>query len=473
MSNAPDGSGGRRHHGHGGKHDVAPTALNYFTLFLQGIGAPVTQQNLNALYGVATLEGWNDRYNPLNVVQPEPGSTDYNSVGVQSYANFDSGVQGAIDLFTQNSVWDGVIRALRQGNSAENVLAAFKQVYAGWDPGVQFPMGSPADGHTMIGGNPGTGLINNNVNGGGGGGVDRGTGYYLHNDPLHHFLMMVPELRQIVEKAAKQDWSLPQFINHVENSNWYQSHSDTAMQVLIYQNRHPGTFEQRFSDARETVRTEANQLGVSLTPQQIHAIAMNGLLTGNISFSDAANADHVWLNQQLFNANQYSYTPGGGGQDNLQGGMAHTVAQIQQLATQYGFKNWSPAQEAKMAQDILTGKTTLDTYQQQLKDWASSAFPAYQKQIQGGQTVAQLAAPYVSSMSNILEVNPQSLDAFTPKIRAAMQGSSDGKGNFSNTPLWQFERQLRQDPRWQYTDNAHQAMSDVMTQVAQDWGFAA
>lgn len=128
---------------------VPPTAKNYFTAFLIGLGLPVTQANLDALYGVATAEGWNDRYNPLNVVQQEPGSTAFNSVGVQTYPNLNEGVQGAVQLFKGQN-WDGVRAALAQGNSTQAVLAAFKNAYF-WAPGISFSPGSATDGDKMIG----------------------------------------------------------------------------------------------------------------------------------------------------------------------------------------------------------------------------------------------------------------------------------------------------------------------------------
>ena len=118
---------------------TAPTSANYFAAFLAGIGAPVTPQNLAALYDVEHYEGINQRYNPLNVVQKEPGSTQFNSVGVQAYPDLQTGVKGAVDLFTQNSVWNGVIAALRQGTDTNAVLDQFDQVYDRWSPGTRLP----------------------------------------------------------------------------------------------------------------------------------------------------------------------------------------------------------------------------------------------------------------------------------------------------------------------------------------------
>lgn len=113
-----------------------PTARNYFTAFLTKLGITPNDQNIAALESVQHYEGNNNRYNPLNVIQPEPGSTNYNSVGVQTYADFQSGVQGAVDLF-QGSHWDGVRAALATGNEGQ-ILQAFDAGYT-WSPGTNIP----------------------------------------------------------------------------------------------------------------------------------------------------------------------------------------------------------------------------------------------------------------------------------------------------------------------------------------------
>lgn len=121
---------------------VKGTSRDFFVAVLQKLGITPTAGNLDALYSVEHLEGDNQRYNPLNVVQPEPGSTAFNSVGVQSFASFDTGVDGTATLLA-NSHWTGVRAALKGGNEAQ-VLAAFKEAYT-WDPNVNFPTSTAID----------------------------------------------------------------------------------------------------------------------------------------------------------------------------------------------------------------------------------------------------------------------------------------------------------------------------------------
>jgi len=123
---------------------VAGTSRAFFIAVLNKLGIPPSEGALNALYAVEHLEGDNQRYNPLNVIQPEAGSHAFNSVGVQSYANFDTGVQGTATLLS-NSHWTGVRAALKTGDT-NKILAAFQDAYT-WDKGVHFPLTSDIETH--------------------------------------------------------------------------------------------------------------------------------------------------------------------------------------------------------------------------------------------------------------------------------------------------------------------------------------
>lgn len=142
------------------------TYSQFFADVLTQLNLPVTQSNLIALGAVAHLEGLNDRYNPLNSVVQSGNSTQFNSVGVQDYKSYANGVAGTVALL-QGSHWDGVVNALREGNSTASVLAAFTSAYT-WDPGVSFNAASGATVLTQaIGtGTPGDVTVSDNTTNG-------------------------------------------------------------------------------------------------------------------------------------------------------------------------------------------------------------------------------------------------------------------------------------------------------------------
>ena len=122
------------------------------------------------------------------------------------------------------------------------------------------------------------------------------------------------------------------------------------------------------------------------------------------------------------------------------------------------------------ATQIVAGKLSTDTVYNTLRDSAASAFPQLADKIKAGIDVKTLADPYIQSMSNILEIPYTSVDLFDPKVRGALSYTlPDGK--VGTKSIFDFEKELRQDPRWQYTKNAKKTVAESTLRVLQDFGF--
>lgn len=314
-------------------------------------------------------------------------------------------------------------------------------------------------------GQPGAQVKNSGGEGpsGGGGGDTVSKQDYQAVDSLGSLLNSVPALRKLVNQAMNQGWSISKFQNEVEDSAWWKNHSDTARQVLIQQANDPAAYRQSLQQTEFTIRHLSDQLGMDLDAGQVQNIARTALLSGNTGNND-------WLTAQIGKREDYSDL-GQKGLNSLTGGMAATVQQLQQIAGSYGL-NWNPAQLAGHAKAVLTGATTIDTFRQRAVDFAKSAFPSFAKQLDEGQTMSDIASPYVQSASQLLEMDPSKFDLYNPLIRKGLQGTSAKPGEPpSSMPIWQFENMVRNDPRWQFTDNARQSMASMALQLGQAWGF--
>ena len=75
-------------------------------------------------------------------------------------------------------------------------------------------------------------------------------------------------------------------------------------------------------------------------------------------------------------------------------------------------------------------------------------------------------SPYKNVMASLLELNPASIDLKDPTLRLAF-------GPDKEMPIYDFEKTLRKDYRWQYTDNAKRDVSNVALKVLRDFGFQA
>lgn len=122
------------------------------------------------------------------------------------------------------------------------------------------------------------------------------------------------------------------------------------------------------------------------------------------------------------------------------------------------------------ANKIVAGQVDENTIFNTLRESAANAFPSLADKIKAGIDVKTLADPYIQSMSNILEVPDTAIDLFDPKIRNAMAFTlPDGK--VGTKSIYDFEKELRKDPRWQYTNKAREQAASVATTVLRDFGF--
>lgn len=81
-----------------------------------------------------------------------------------------------------------------------------------------------------------------------------------------------------------------------------------------------------------------------------------------------------------------------------------------------------------------------------------------------GLDLANVFQPYRSQMAALLEVTPDAISLDDPLLRSAY-------GPDRETSLYDFKKAVRRDPRWQYTDNAREDVSNVALNVLRDFGF--
>jgi len=73
-------------------------------------------------------------------------------------------------------------------------------------------------------------------------------------------------------------------------------------------------------------------------------------------------------------------------------------------------------------------------------------------------------APYRNTMASILEINPDSISLSDSLLRSAIQSDKE-------MSIYDFQREVKKDNRWQYTNNAKRDVADVGSKILKDFGF--
>ena len=176
---------------------------------------------------------------------------------------------------------------------------------------------------------------------------------------------------------------------------------------------------------------------------------------------DFANEDKPALIKAALRAKIF-YKPG-----QVLGGVAgQNLAELRTTAAANGldYDKSFGANTQTWLQNIAQGES-IETYKQRIRDIAKLGVPNTIKDLIGqGIDLATIYTPYKNVMANVLQINPESITLFDPVLRSAITD----KGEMS---LFDFQRALRKDSRWQYTSDAKDEVSKAVLGVAKDFGF--
>ncbi len=193
---------------------------------------------------------------------------------------------------------------------------------------------------------------------------------------------------------------------------------------------------------------------------------------GNLVSTEYLTADSldpgIWLDEQI-KANVGKGIVGINKAGIPEGPSGQYFVAIKNLARNNGI-NLSDTAAADYANKINAGILDENTVMNTLRESAASAFPQFADKIKAGIDLKTLADPYIQSMSRILEIPDSAIDVFDPKVRGALSYTMpDGK--VGTKSIYDFEKELRQDTRWQYTNNAREDVSNSTIKVLKDFGF--
>ena len=148
------------------------------------------------------------------------------------------------------------------------------------------------------------------------------------------------------------------------------------------------------------------------------------------------------------------------------GGIAGATRQnLKTAAADYGvyFDSESAAKQ------IALGTTTEQEQLDAIKSLAKGAFPGWEKQIDAGLSMKQIASPYISTYANILGIDSAGITLSDNLLKQGLQGTDPKTPGAM--PLWEFEKAVRKDPRWANSKDAMDSLSSTGSTILKQWGL--
>jgi hypothetical protein len=290
----------------------------------------------------------------------------------------------------------------------------------------------------------------------------------------------VPSLGALLQKYVDKKLTDKQLLLEIQNDPWYRSNSAEIKARYVQQfnyddlvktGRAQGTtdYEQQLARITRNIQARARELnGIEIPDDQAKLLAKD-LYIYNL------DNDPAVLTERLAQYIRPSAGMIGGRITTGYGGQAlQNYQQLQAIARANGFKIQDilpkdamgrPMTAEGTLEQLALGKLDINRIAQDVRKLAAIGQPDYVKDLLGqGYDLENIYSPYKERMSTVLELDPNTISLNDPTLRMGI--SKEGDMN-----LYDFERALRQDSRWQYTSNARQDVSNAALQVLKDFGF--
>lgn len=241
--------------------------------------------------------------------------------------------------------------------------------------------------------------------------------------------------------------------------DWFDRYnSDQELARMAQEDpRRKADFDRSLELKKESIRAIAKQTGVELDDAFLSGLALDSRL-------DNLTAEEI--KQRLAPLVEQTIIEGG----DLGGDSAEFERTIVQWADSNGL-SLSGNTIAKYVAAGTSGASSIDDIKNDLrKTYLVGSYPAWSDRIMAGEDPADIAAPYKERMARLLEVDSTEIDLNDQLLQKAMQGvGADGKASI--VPLYSFDQQIREDERWQYTDNAMDVYANAGNNILKMFGL--
>lgn len=267
------------------------------------------------------------------------------------------------------------------------------------------------------------------------------------------FLNSNKELKRLFDQAVKNTWDPARFQAAVRNTQWYKKTAEPYRQAQVLQKTDPATYRQRLSQVRARVRLMATEFGATLNGKAFDQLAERVFQMG---------MDDNQVRRQLGQYVKYS-----------DGRLLGQAGQWEQEARQHmqdmGI-TWNDKTIRRVVSNMVRGDITIQDVISRVNEQAKSKYRHLADRIDQGETVYDIASPYMQEIGEILEINPESITLKNSLIKKALD-QRDEKGNSRTMTLSEFGDTLRKDSRWRNTQNAQEVAAQTTRDLLSSMGL--
>jgi len=243
--------------------------------------------------------------------------------------------------------------------------------------------------------------------------------------------------------------------NILARTDWFKTHGVDVTKRLVQEATNSGEFKQQVQMSVAQIKDSLASIGIKLSSTDLNNLARDSYVYGMNSSQIIDSA-----------MNRGSSAASGGGTVGAQ------LDALNSLAYQNGVKVSAPDQNAWF-RDLASGNKTQSDYEHMIRTNAAQTYSVFADQIKGGTNLMDIVRPYTQKAAALLEIPESQVNLDDPLFKdgKAFTTTDPKTGQPTVKPLWEFQKDIQSDARWQYTNNAKQQAGDFALNVLKRFGM--
>ena len=283
--------------------------------------------------------------------------------------------------------------------------------------------------------------------------------FMVENDPtLANFF---EELKKVIQASPTGTITQDEFNSLTRGYDWFERYDSDQQQAEIAKaldrQNNTNLYEESIKDNKTNIAYTARQKGIDLDDATLTELAELARFN-NWSAIEIDNA----IGKEVV---EFISTGG-----TAVGAAGKIQTDLQKWAASNGL-NLTDAEVARYVESGAFGGRDLESIKQDIrKTYLAGAYPAWSDRIAAGADPLDIAAPYRKRIATLLEIDEDQIGFDDGLLQRGLQSvGADGKPRVM--PLYEFEQEIRKDPRWEFTDNAYDVYSKVGEGLLRTFGF--
>jgi len=293
-----------------------------------------------------------------------------------------------------------------------------------------------------------------------------------------------PELKEALQKVLdlQKQGKTPtdeNIVSMLNETNWFKNHSAQWMQVEIdRQKKAPAIWDAQVKNIADQIKEQFLAAGADIDDATATKYAEQTIYGSGMNADGVQEIyDNNWLNKTIASAIDFTKTKTVAGIEmyDLSGAAETTAKDLYELANNYGidssmtntaFTSWFE----KSFKGLINKTVASEDIDDELINMAVSKYPGLAKQLSRGVTLRAAANPYLKTLADELELDPETFD-LNDNLAQRVLNSVDEQGNFKPMSLYDAKLAARKDERWKFTGQARQEYTDIGNTILRDFGF--